>query len=142
MLCSPIRVEYTNVMNTTPTTTLPRIHSWTSRYDSLRTLTRGENGVYLLEGYSRFTRGSDDPQTNWKMIDLEGGPYMTTGSVLGSELHISCDSLMFTPNTIITGLETVTPDQAAEITGRDPVFMRRDEAYVYVKITTTERNPR
>ena len=140
MLCGVKRVEYTRDMNTTPTPDRTYSHSWQSRYGSLRTLTHVADGVYILEGYTRFCRGGGDPNTEWKMVDFEGGPYMTTGSVVGSELHISCDSQMFTENTVITGLDFITRDAAAELFGRDPVLLRDDENYKYLKITTTERN--
>lgn len=140
MLCGVKRVEYTRDMKKTPTPDRTYSHSWQSRYGSLRTLTHVADGVYILEGHTRFCRGGGDPNTEWKMVDFEGGPYMTTGSVVGSELHISCDSQMFTENTVITGLDFITRDAAAELFGRDPVLLRDDENYKYLKITTTERN--
>lgn len=139
-MCPVKRVEYTTDMNTTPTPDRTYSHSWQSRYGSLRTLTHVADGVYVLEGYTRFCRGGGDPNTEWKMVDFEGGPYMTTGSVVGSELRISCDSKVFTENTVITGLDFITRDEAAELFGRDPVLLRDDENYKYLKITTTERN--
>ena len=131
---------YDLVMNTTaPTPDRTRSTSWTNRYGSLRTLTHVADGVYLLEGYSRFVRGSADPHTDWRMVDFEGGPYLTTGAVAGSEIYVP---EYFTPYTTIIGLDFITRDAAAELFGRDPVLLRDDENYKYLKITTTERNPR
>lgn len=135
---------YDLVMNTTAPQMPPdrtRSTSWTSRYGSLRSLTyisedANGNRVYLLEGYTRFTRGGGDPTTNWKMVDFEGGPYLTTGAVAGTEIYVP---EYFTPHTVITGLDFITPDEAAHLFGRDPVLVRKDDGYAYLKITTTER---
>ena len=123
-------------------TTLPPAQSWTNRYGSLRTITRVREGLYVLEGYSAFTRGGEDPPSGWKMFDMEGGPFITTGGSLAEQLQgarIMRTQLGGEVFGKVTDITLLTPDQAAELLypeGWIAKTVRRENGYCYIRIDT------
>jgi hypothetical protein len=123
-------------------TTLPPAQSWTNRYGNLRTITRVSDGVYVLEGYSAFTRGSEDPPSGWKMFDMEGGPFITTGGSLAEQLHearIAGTRLGEEIFGKVRDITPLTPDQAAKLLypeGWIGKTVRRENGYCYIRIDT------
>jgi hypothetical protein len=123
-------------------TTLPQTQSWTNRYGNLRTITRVREGVYILEGYSAFTRGGEDPPSGWKMFDMEGGPCLTTGGSLADQLYgarIAGTRMGIEIFGKVKDITPLTPDQAAELLYPERWMfksVRRQKDYYYVRINT------
>lgn len=60
----------------------PTSYAFQSRYGQHRSVTRVDATHYLVEGVTHYMRGGHDPQTDWVMVDFEGGPFIATDEPL------------------------------------------------------------
>lgn len=110
-----------------------------SRYGQHRSVCRVDENRFIIEGPSRYVRGSSD-ENGPTMADFEGGPCVFTGMDLRLALG---DAPCLPEGKRVKSARFVSPEEYAQLIGMtDPHWVRafNKEGYAYCLIETVNTN--